>query len=235
MGKYVSLWVNLVTAFCLWWIGVVGGAFLCILPLLIGQSLIPYLYKKAHWGDFLLIIIMMIFCYMYRERSRLWRIGLYIGLFLLAVPFFWIFHAQIMWLIKYINTSKFLQYTIMIAMLPVAIYIFRLTSWFAMFAGLRIGTIGFNPKKISYEDERRFDEYTNEFLSKYTFDIISWTPFFWRPKTIEELAKDEIAREKHAEMQANLEREYAQKEQDLKDAVAAKVRELKEKEPTLKK
>lgn len=233
MGKYVSLWVNLVTAFCLWWIGIVGGAFLCILPLMIGQSLIPYLYKKAHWGDFILIIIVMIFCYIYREKFYLWRVGIYLGFFLLSVPFFWIFNAQIMWLIKYISTSKFSQYAILIAMMPFIIYIFRLTLSFSMFAGLRIGTIGFNPKKISYEDEQKFDQYSNEFLKKYTFDIISWPPFFWRPKTIDELAKDEIAREKYAEMQSNIERELAQKEQDLQDAVSAKVMELKQQEMSI--
>jgi hypothetical protein len=84
--------------------------------------------------------------------------------------------------------------------------------------------------------ERMSDNFnSDEFVKKYTYDSFTWNPlkvwkmFFWRLKTVEELAKDKINKEKEDEYKRNKEKAKLQKEQELEDAVNARVEELKAK------
>ncbi|AFL68554.1 hypothetical protein [Sulfurospirillum barnesii] len=73
MGKHVSILTNIITALSIWWVGVLGGAMVIILPCQFIYWLVTHLYQKARGDDYLWILTVLIAFFLIRNRITLWK------------------------------------------------------------------------------------------------------------------------------------------------------------------
>lgn len=74
---------------------------------------------------------------------------------------------------------------------------------------------------------------SDEINHRLTYDTFTWKPwmlwklFFWRPKTVEEMAKEKIIKASWDQLETDRKNEELKKDQAFNDAVAKRVEELK--------
>ena len=239
MGKHVSILTNIITALSIWWVGVLGGAMVIILPCQFIYWLVTHLYQKARGDDYLWILTVLIASFLVRNRISygkiVWKALLVISIVLFFIPFLQ-FTPNLTQMLVSSYKSQVFVIVLMVFLSWVAFYVFRYSFFASVFVGLYISKLWFNPTR---SERKNFDIFFEDFSSKYTLDMLNishikkpwtvWKLFFWRPKTIEELAKDKILEELVDTYKMNKIKEEAQKEEELKKQVAKKAEEIKAK------
>ena len=91
MGKHVSILTNIITALSIWWVGVLGGAMVIILPCQFIYWLVTHLYQKARGDDYLWILTVLIASFLVRNRISYGKIVWKALLVISIVLFFYTF------------------------------------------------------------------------------------------------------------------------------------------------
>ena len=92
----------------------------------------------------------------------------------------------VLWAEKLFNSlvgNGLIFWILMSFVLFACLLVFRVTISLSMYFGFVIGSFG-----ITKNDSQNKQVF-GEFYDNYTYDIFSFKPFFWRPKTAEELLK----------------------------------------------
>ncbi len=97
-------------------------------------------------------------------------------------------------------------------------YFWRLTVFLIMTLGLYYGSSKTHNQSI---------QWSSEFEERYTYDPFSFKPFFWRPKTVEEVAKAKLNKESWKKLKSERNSQELQKEKEFQDAVVRRAEELK--------